>query len=49
MYKVIIIDDEKAAELGAKIEFVGPNTESDIADCFEEYLKGFVFHEKYQK
>lgn len=24
--------DEKAAELGAKIEFVGPNTESDIAD-----------------
>ncbi|SCP97044.1 ABC transporter substrate-binding protein [Anaerobium acetethylicum] len=24
--------DEAAAELGAKIEFVGPNTESDIAD-----------------
>lgn len=24
--------EEKAAELGAKIEFVGPNTESDIAD-----------------
>lgn len=24
--------EEKAAELGAKVEFVGPNTESDIAD-----------------